>query len=84
MKIQQSAFGAWPTHLHAARTIVADRGGFRKLLLDEGALMGEALTTYMLYVHHTKCHTPVNIMLTNVQHGHPQCYIHPWNDATSS
>ncbi|KAK2594471.1 hypothetical protein QQS21_007818 [Conoideocrella luteorostrata] len=48
VEIQQSAFGAWATHLHAARTIIDDRGGFKHLLLDPDSAMGHSLTTFML------------------------------------
>ncbi|QUC23462.1 uncharacterized protein UV8b_07703 [Ustilaginoidea virens] len=48
VEIQQSAFGAWPTHLHAARTIITERGGFKPLIMDQGSMMGDTLTTFML------------------------------------
>lgn len=51
LQIQQSAFGAWPVHLEAARTIIAHRGGFTALAEAGRGYLDFILSEFMLYVH---------------------------------
>ncbi|UNI15556.1 hypothetical protein JDV02_002081 [Purpureocillium takamizusanense] len=48
VEIQQSAFGAWPAHLEAARAIIAHRGGFSRLATMGDVYVGEGLVNFML------------------------------------
>ena len=49
LQIQQSAFGAWPVHLEAARTILTYRGGFTALAESERGNLDFILSEFMLY-----------------------------------
>ncbi|UNI20477.1 hypothetical protein JDV02_006558 [Purpureocillium takamizusanense] len=48
VEIQQSAFGAWPTHLEAARAIIAHRGGFSQLATNCDMYSRIDLVNFML------------------------------------
>ncbi|KAJ6443479.1 extracellular membrane protein, CFEM domain-containingprotein [Purpureocillium lavendulum] len=48
IEIQQSAFGAWPVHLEAARAIIAQRGGFNELAAKCNFYSREDLVNFML------------------------------------
>ncbi|KHN97437.1 uncharacterized protein MAM_04452 [Metarhizium album ARSEF 1941] len=62
VEIQQSAFGAWPTHLHAARAIIAQRGGFKSFLPENGTSICEALTTFIFMDVLGAIFTPGNML----------------------
>ncbi|KJK79907.1 hypothetical protein H634G_04146 [Metarhizium anisopliae BRIP 53293] len=62
VEIQQSAFGAWPAHLDAARAIIAQRGGFQTFLPENNANIGEGLATFVFVDVLGAIFTPSNML----------------------
>ncbi|KAJ5370419.1 Zn(2)-C6 fungal-type DNA-binding domain-containing protein [Penicillium cataractarum] len=61
-EIQQSAFGAWPAHLEAARTIIAHRGGFTALADAERDDLHYILSDFMLVDVMSTAMTPTGLL----------------------